>query len=157
MSVILINPNNLAVKINFTTPIYAHFDRIKYTKQIFNPNTEQYEDQIFYKCQLHIDTFLTSTNFDFVIFTIDQDNITISQKTDEDSNVIVLQDDQNERINTENIVYNINALYKSEAYTKTISVRPNKTIVCSKKLKPHEDLRPFNYSRIIDQEELNNE
>jgi hypothetical protein len=143
------NPNNLAVKINFSTPIYAHFDRIKYTKRLFNPNTEQDEEYTFYKCLLHIDTFLSDTDFDFVMFTVNRDNITLSQKTDEDSNVIILQDDTNPRIDTERILYGINATYKSEAYTKTIGIRPNKTIVCSPKLKLHSDLRPFNYDELV--------
>lgn len=161
-----LNPNNLAVKINFNTPIYAHFDRaVDYEKATENA---QYPDKVV-RCYLHIDTFISQTIFKNVVFTASQNGNVFSQVADEQESVILLQEtrypydpqtntysDEGYRIQTDNNV-SINALYKNETLEKSIQIRPNKTVVCSQSVKLHKNLRPFNYNKIVNQEEEDNE
>lgn len=156
---LIVNPNNLDVKLNYETPIYAHYDRHKYLKTIRNPSTHLDTLVEIHKCVLHIDTFISETNFKNVIYNIMNGSTTlITQNTDEDNNTFILQEDSNARLNVEEHNYKVNATYISENYTKsTIFDNINKTIVCSKKLKVHRGLYPFNYETIFGQEENNNE
>lgn len=156
---LIVNPNNLDVKLNYNTPVYAHYDRHKYFETIRNPNTHLDEQVEIHKCVLHIDTFISETNFNNVVYSVmNGSNILITQNTNDDDNTFILQEDSNVRLNVEENNYKINATYTSENYTKnTILENINKTIVCSKKLKVHRDLYPFNYEYIFGQEVNDNE
>ena len=156
---LIVNPNNLDVKLNYNTPVYAHYDRHKYFETIRNPNTHLDEQIEIHKCVLHIDTFISETNFNNVVYSVmSGSNILITQNTNDDNNTFILQEDSNVRLNVEENNYKINATYTSENYTKNTSLENiNKTIVCSKKLKVHRDLYPFNYEYIFGQEVNDNE
>lgn len=162
------NPNNLALKINYTASLYAHFDRITYTKQVIetvidpltNQPTLQETTKEFHKCVLHINSFIKDTNFNNVIITIKRGNEIISQKTDINSTEIVLQDDTNDWVSVTEPTYQIEGLYSAQAFTKKIYFNSiNRGLVCSKKLKLHKGMRPFNYNNAynINQEDNTNE
>jgi hypothetical protein len=158
-SQLIVNPNNFDVKISYDTPIYAHYDRYTYTKMVRNPNTLREELVTYHRCVLHIDTFLSETNFKNVVYEIiNNGNIVASQNTDVDETTYLIQNDSNLRIDVEKNSYTINATYTSETTTKNIVLaKINKTIVCSKKLKVHNTLYPFNYESVFGQEVNDNE
>lgn len=133
------NMNNLAIKLNYTTPVYAHYDRIKYDR----------DGITYYKTILHIDTYIQDTNFDTSIVSAVVDGIAISQIADEKAIEIVLSDEP-ERLDVRNKISQITANYISELYDKTITVSPNNKLVCSQKIKLHEKLRPYSFETTID-------
>lgn len=159
MSIILINPNNIAIKVNFTTPVYAHYDRHKYFKTIINPSNNQEEQVEYHKCVLHINTFLSETNFDSIIYSVQKNGTIIANdKSESDENLIVLQDDTEDRIDVENDIDTIDVTYITESNTKTKKLTNiNKTLVCSNRLKLHEGMYPFNYDNIFNEGGNNNE
>jgi hypothetical protein len=101
----------------------------------------------------------SETNFKNVVYEIiNNGNIVASQNTDVDETTYLIQNDSNSRIDVEKNSYTINATYTSETTTKNIVLaKINKTIVCSKKLKVHNTLYPFNYESVFGQEVNDNE
>ena len=136
------NPNNLAIRLNYSTPIYAHYDRIKYNKDGVD----------YYKTILHVDTYIQETNFDTSIISIMVDGITLAQKADEKYVEIVLSDGP-ERLDVRRKVSTVFADYISEMYSKSTSTAPNQTLTCSKSLVLHKNLRPYSFEETIDKED----
>ena len=149
MSIIVLNPNNLAVKLNFSNLLYIHIDRSTYTKQESNSETLQNELKVYHKCVLHINTNIDKTDFNNIICSLTKNNIQLTQNFNYSDFSIVLQDDTNDRINVEPILNTCYVIFQKEAYEKKVVFKPNKTITCSKRLKLHSGLKPFNYEQLI--------